>query len=496
MLGRAAYHDPYLLAEAEARRLRRSGDAARRAPRCSPRSCHTRGVSWRKASRCASIARHVLGSLPRCRRRPAIPAILSDAARLRAGDAAMFDEARRTVETEDSPRSSARAASDRSEPRHVVGDVGAMMLRSRHRHACQARYRRRARSSRARSATMASITGSRRQWTRARSRVPATARSASTISATLTQIPGTLTERVCANAFAGASCPAIRLSMTAARRGEPHPRRRRHRAVDVDARKWLADDAARERRGGAIGLARPHDDRRQAQASPVEIALARHVVDQQFADRLLRAVGRLRRQCAHRRVPGRAARRRTPRASSRRRASAVAASARQRSSSRRVASRLARMPMSKSASACPLTTAARWNTDSTPPVKRRCDRRRIGEVSELHPHARVVDRYHRGDGVDQHDLTDLARCAATLGQRAAPEQTPREPRAEKAGAAGDDDAHGAIIASTAAAPANGNIKLQNVFRRSFVPTSLRSARRAGLANDRMGCAAPPDDRDA
>ncbi len=41
-----------------------------------------------------------------------------------------------------------------------------------------------------------------------------------------------------------------------------------------------------------------------------------------------------------------------------------AASLRQRSSSARVASRLTRIPMSKSASACPLTTAARWKTVS------------------------------------------------------------------------------------------------------------------------------------
>ena len=58
----------------------------------------------------------------------------------------------------------------------------------------------------------------------------------------------------------------------------------------------LADDAAGEGRGRLVRLARPHDDGRQAQRAAVDEALAALVVDQQFADRLLDAVGGLRRQ--------------------------------------------------------------------------------------------------------------------------------------------------------------------------------------------------------
>ena len=137
--------------------------------------------------------------------------------------------------------------------------------------------------------------------TRSATASPATLRSAATMSPTETRIPGTLTERVCANAEAGASWPTIRLAITA--RGEvTHIRRRRRdRADRVDAGQRLADDAARERRRGLVRLARPHGDGRQAQAAAVDEALARHVVDEILADRLLRAVRRLRRQ---RRVVG------------------------------------------------------------------------------------------------------------------------------------------------------------------------------------------------
>ena len=69
----------------------------------------------------------------------------------------------------------------------------------------------------------------------------------------------------------------------------------------VDAGQRLADDAARERRRGLVRLAGTHGDGRQPQGAAVDEALARHVVDQVFADRLLRAVRGLRRQ---RRVVG------------------------------------------------------------------------------------------------------------------------------------------------------------------------------------------------
>ena len=61
-------------------------------------------------------------------------------------------------------------------------------------------------------------------------------------------------------------------------------------------RQRLADHRRGEGRGGAVRPARPHDDGRQAQRPAVDKPLAPVIVDQELADRLLRAVGALRRQ--------------------------------------------------------------------------------------------------------------------------------------------------------------------------------------------------------
>ena len=58
----------------------------------------------------------------------------------------------------------------------------------------------------------------------------------------------------------------------------------------------LADDVGEEARGRLVGLARPHADRRQADADAVEEAAPRIVGEQQLADRLLRAVAGQRRR--------------------------------------------------------------------------------------------------------------------------------------------------------------------------------------------------------
>ena len=63
-------------------------------------------------------------------------------------------------------------------------------------------------------ATMRSITGSGCHFTRSATASPAMRRSAATISPTLTQMPGTLIERVCANFAAGTSWPTIRFAIT------------------------------------------------------------------------------------------------------------------------------------------------------------------------------------------------------------------------------------------------------------------------------------------
>jgi len=61
------------------------------------------------------------------------------------------------------------------------------------------------------------------------------------------------------------------------------------------ARERLADDAGEKSRRGAVGLARAHADRRQAQADAVEEAAPAVIGKQQLADRLLRAVAGKRR---------------------------------------------------------------------------------------------------------------------------------------------------------------------------------------------------------
>ena len=63
--------------------------------------------------------------------------------------------------------------------------------------------------------TMRSTAGSNCHFTRAATASPATRRNAVTISPTPTRMPGTFTERVCANAEAGTSWPRIRLATTA-----------------------------------------------------------------------------------------------------------------------------------------------------------------------------------------------------------------------------------------------------------------------------------------
>ncbi len=75
-----------------------------------------------------------------------------------------------------------------------------------------------------------------------------------------------------------------------ARRRMPVPHALLHRQDRLLPRERLADDAGEEARGGAVGLARPHADGRQADADAVEEAAPRIVGEQQLADRLLRAV--------------------------------------------------------------------------------------------------------------------------------------------------------------------------------------------------------------
>ena len=166
---------------------------------------------------------------------------------------------------------------------------------------------------------------------------------------------------------------------------------RRDRADRVDAGERLADDAARERRRGLVRLARPHGDGRQAQrsgrrCSPCASCRRRGARRSPSARRRRPAASP-----AHRRPPGRATAPPNTASELANTNFGGAASRRQRSSSRRVASRLTRIPMSKSASACPLTTAARWKTESVSAVSVRAITRGIGEVAGHRTDARIAE---------------------------------------------------------------------------------------------------------
>ena len=109
-------------------------------------------------------------------------------------------------------------------------------------------------------------------------------------------MPGTLTERPCVSAAAGASWPISRFSIT--RRGDNS-----HMRVAAGTGQIASTPASGSRRmplandeAALFGLPGRTLTVGKPQAAPVEEALARVVVDQQLAHRLLRAVGRLRRQ--------------------------------------------------------------------------------------------------------------------------------------------------------------------------------------------------------
>ena len=142
------------------------------------------------------------------------------------------------------------------------------------------------------------------------------------------------------------------------RRHQPEARVAGHRAPCNLTVQRLADDPARKRRCRRIWPARAHCDRRQAQGSSVHEPAAGIVVQHQLADRLLNPVGRLRGQgdglvhCLGERAPYTA----TELVNTMR---GVWLRCQQTSRSCRNASTLIRRPRSKSASAMPLTMAAR-----------------------------------------------------------------------------------------------------------------------------------------
>ena len=270
-------------------------------------------------------------------------------------------------------------------------------------------------------------------------------RSAATMSPTATQMPGTLTERVCANARRRRLVADDQVVDDRARRLHPHLRRRRDRADRVDAGQRLADDAARERRRGLVRLARPHGDRRQAQRAAVDEALARHVVDEVFADRLLRAVRRLRRE---RRVVGH---RIGQRAAEHRERAREHELGRRRERAAALEQRARRVEVHAHAD---VEVGLGLAADDGGEMEHRVgvgrdgarDDGRIGEVAGDRRDARVGGEARRARRRAARSR-DLARAARGVGEGAALEQLAGEAGAEEAGAAGDHDAHGSFVSS-------------------------------------------------
>ena len=229
----------------------------------------------------------------------------------------------------------------------------------------------------------------------------------------------------------------------AARRREPHPRLARDRAYGVDAIQRFAQDAAGERRCGLVRFARPHADRRQPQAAAVDEALARPVVDEEFADRLLIAVRRLRPQrlrVGHR-IGQRAAEHRAgAREDEPGRCRERAAALEQRSRGIDVDA--------------PAEVEVRFGFtahdggEMKDAVGASASARSISAGSAMSP---VNDRT-RGSAEPARRPTSTsvtrsicARLASRVGKRAARQQCGGEFAAEESGAAGDDDVHGVSI---------------------------------------------------
>lgn len=232
-----------------------------------------------------------------------------------------------------------------------------------------------------------------------------------------------------------------------ARRNHPHARPGRHRALGVDAGQGLANDAARERRCSAVRSAGTNGHRRQPQAAPVDVALACHVVDEEFADRLLRAVRRLR---AERRIVGHRVGERPAEDRERAREDELR---RPRERAAGVEQPSRRIEVDAHAEAeIGFGGAAHGRGEVEHRVGARrehaLDRRGIGEIADdagdRRPGTRVTPRRDR---VDPDDLADGTPGPLRVDERRTCGELAREPRAEEAACTGDDDAHGLIIYS-------------------------------------------------
>ena len=144
--------------------------------------------------------------------------------------------------------------------------------------------------------------------------------------------------------------------------------------------------------------------------------------------------------------------------------------------------------MSKSASACPLTTAARWKIESAPEAKDLLDEGCIRDIAHHRPRTRASARLHGRDGIvdDALALLPMARGdAAAVGEEPRARKRAGEARAQEARAAGDDDAHRDLSLPTLRASRHAMIARD--ARRGLPPARWFRV----PPTERIGLSAPP-----
>ena len=143
--------------------------------------------------------------------------------------------------------------------------------------------------------TMRWMAGSGVRSSRAVAALPATRSSAAAMPPTVRLSEGRLSAVRGPHCASLASAARTMPSTVRAGRGQRHQRLVGHRAGRADAGERLADHAAEEARGRAVGQARAHAHRHQPHAAAADEALARVVGHELLADELLDAVAGLRR---------------------------------------------------------------------------------------------------------------------------------------------------------------------------------------------------------
>lgn len=282
-----------------------------------------------------------------------------------------------------------------------------------------------------------------------------------------------------------------------ARRDHPHARFGSHRALRVEARKRLANDAARERRCSAVRPAGPHRHRRQPEAATVDVTLACHVVDEELGDRLLRAVRRLRVQ---RCVVGDRVGKRATEHGDRAREHEFRRLGEGATGFEQVPRRVDVDAHAENEIGFGLAADDRRKMEHRVRAGCQCahDRRRVGEIAGDVFERRTVGRARdrdtgagvRGGGgrnarwrhvVHSDDLADRVSRSLRVDERSASGELAREARAQEAACTGDDDAHGVIIYSPDMTGPNAPRRLTIATRESALALWQAEHVRARLA---------------